>query len=128
MVANKTSGMDAEGVYRKSGGSGQVHAVRQGFEKDQDFDISDPELDIHAVASTLKQYFRRLPTPLISYNIYDQLLDAGREFTLAFEEVSRSNITSQAWRIRRSEFKSCAWPLTNFHALTATRSSSSSFT
>ena len=71
-------GMDAEGVYRKSGGSGQVKAIQAGFEKDpNNYDISDPDLDIHAVTSALKQYFRKLPTPLITYDVYDSLLEAG---------------------------------------------------
>ncbi|KAF2817293.1 RhoGAP-domain-containing protein [Mytilinidion resinicola] len=71
-------GMDAEGIYRKSGGSGQVNIVRGGFEKSPDYDISDPDLDIHAVTSCLKQYFRRLPVPLITYDVYDQFLEAGQ--------------------------------------------------
>lgn len=71
-------GMDMEGIYRKSGGSGQVNTVRAGFEKNGDYDISDPDLDIHAVTSALKQYFRRLPVPLISFDVYDQFLDAGQ--------------------------------------------------
>lgn len=71
-------GMDVEGIYRKSGGSGQVNVVKAGFEKDDDYDISDPELEIHAVTSTLKQYFRRLPTPLITFDVYDYFLEAAR--------------------------------------------------
>lgn len=67
-----------EGIYRKSGGSGQVKQVQQGFEKDGYFDISDPDLDIHAVTSALKQYFRKLPIPLITFDAYESLLEAGR--------------------------------------------------
>jgi hypothetical protein len=72
-------GMDVEGIYRKSGGSGQVNNIRAGFEKSDDVDIGDPELEIHAVTSTLKQYFRRLPNPLITFSVYDPLLDAAKE-------------------------------------------------
>ncbi|KAF2870854.1 hypothetical protein BDV95DRAFT_495996 [Massariosphaeria phaeospora] len=71
-------GMDVEGVYRKSGAASQVTQVRNGFEANNEYDISDPDLDIHAVTSALKNYFRRLPVPLITYDIYDQFLDAGR--------------------------------------------------
>ncbi|GAB7359051.1 hypothetical protein MBLNU230_g5123t1 [Neophaeotheca triangularis] len=71
-------GMLVEGVYRKSGGAGQVKLVQQGFEKDDKFDISDDDLDIHAVTSALKQYFRKLPTPLITYDVYEALLEAGQ--------------------------------------------------
>ncbi|KAK2630435.1 hypothetical protein QTJ16_001255 [Diplocarpon rosae] len=69
-------GMDHEGIYRKTGGSGQVKIVQEGFEKVDDFDISDPELDITAVTSVLKQYFRKLPTPLLTFDVYDRILDS----------------------------------------------------
>lgn len=72
-------GMDVEGVYRKSGGSSQVNQVRSGFESKADYDISDPDLDIHSVTSALKNYFRRLPVPLITFDVYDQFLEAGRK-------------------------------------------------
>jgi len=68
--------MDAEGIYRKSGGNSQVQVVKEGFERSSpDFDLSDPDLDINAVTSCLKQYFRRLPNPLITYEVYDQVLE-----------------------------------------------------
>jgi hypothetical protein len=68
--------MDAEGIYRKSGGNSQVQSVKEGFERSaQDIDLSDPDLDINAVTSCLKQYFRRLPNPLITYEVYDKVLE-----------------------------------------------------
>ena len=70
--------MDVEGIYRKSGANSQVQQVRDAFEHDgRDADISDDDLDIHAVTSGLKQYFRKLPTPLITYDVYDRLLEAA---------------------------------------------------
>ncbi|KAI1625704.1 breakpoint cluster region protein [Exophiala viscosa] len=72
----ESRGMDVEGIYRKSGGNSQVQQVKDWFENpSKDFDLSDPDLDIHAVTSGLKQYFRRLPVPLITYDVYDKLLD-----------------------------------------------------
>ena len=67
--------MDVEGIYRKSGGNTQVTAIKDGFERSSDFDTSDPDLDINAVTSTLKQYLRKLPTPLITYEVYDRLIE-----------------------------------------------------
>ena len=70
--------MDIEGIYRKSGGTSQIQMVKDGFERTpNDFDLSDPDLDIHAVTSCLKQYFRRLPMPLITYEVYDKLLETN---------------------------------------------------
>lgn len=69
--------MDQEGIYRKSGASSVTQSIRDGFERANDFDISDPDLDIHAVTSALKQYFRKLPTPLITYEVYDKVLETN---------------------------------------------------
>lgn len=70
-------GMDVEGIYRKTGGSGQVKFIQEGFEKAEDFDISDPSIDITSVTSVLKQYFRKLPTPLITFDVYDRVLESS---------------------------------------------------
>lgn len=71
-------GMDMEGIYRKSGAASAIQGIREGFERNPfDYDISDPDLDIHAVTSALKQYFRKLPTPLITYDVYDTIIDSG---------------------------------------------------
>lgn len=75
-------GMDAEGIYRKSGGSGQVKMIQEGFERMEDFDISDPSIDIASVTSVLKQYFRKLPTPLLTFDVYDRVLESACEFYL----------------------------------------------
>jgi hypothetical protein len=69
--------MDLEGIYRKSGGTGQINQIRQGFESQEDYDISDPDIDITAITSVLKQYLRRLPNPLITFDVYDRFLQAG---------------------------------------------------
>jgi len=70
-------GMDIEGIYRKTGGSSQVKVIQDGFDKIEDFDISDPGMDITAVTSVLKQYFRKLPTPLLTFDVYDRILESS---------------------------------------------------
>ncbi|KAJ6091809.1 hypothetical protein N7467_003778 [Penicillium canescens] len=70
-------GMDMEGIYRKSGAASAIQIIREGFERSPfDYDISDPDLDIHAVTSTLKQYFRKLPNPLVTYDVYELIIDS----------------------------------------------------
>lgn len=73
-------GMDQEGIYRKTGGNSQVNMIKDGFSKDENFDISDPDLDITAVTSVLKQYFRKLPVPLITFDIYERVLESNGKF------------------------------------------------
>ncbi|KAJ3569290.1 hypothetical protein NPX13_g6133 [Xylaria arbuscula] len=70
-------GMDMEGIYRKTGGNSQVKIIQEGFDKNENFDISDPDMDITAVTSVLKQYFRKLPTPLLTYEVYDRVLETN---------------------------------------------------
>lgn len=72
--------MDAEGIYRKSGGNSQVQQIREAFERYSGEPalvnevVSDPDMDIHAVTSGLKQWLRKLPNPLITFDVYDKLL------------------------------------------------------
>lgn len=73
-------GMDQEGIYRKTGGNSQVNQIKDGFEKSENFDISDPDLDITAVTSVLKQYFRKLPMPLLTFDVYDRVLESNGTF------------------------------------------------
>ncbi|KAI2617006.1 RhoGAP-domain-containing protein [Hypomontagnella submonticulosa] len=70
-------GMDMEGIYRKTGGNSQTKAIQEGFDKNENFDISDPDIDITAVTSVLKQYFRKLPTPLLTFDVYDRILETN---------------------------------------------------
>jgi len=70
-------GMDVEGIYRKTGGNSQVKMVQEGFDKQEDFDISDPSIDITAVTSVLKQYFRKLPIPLLTFDVYERVLESN---------------------------------------------------
>ena len=72
--------MDIEGIYRKTGGNSLVKILQEGFERNDDYDISDPGLDITAVTSVLKQYFRKLPIPLFTYEVYDRMLESNGMF------------------------------------------------
>ena len=80
-------GMDQEGIYRKSGGSSQINTIKDGFDKDENFDISDPDLDIAAVTSVLKQYFRKLPNPLLTFDIYDQVLESTCKYNAMWHKI-----------------------------------------
>jgi Rho-type GTPase-activating protein 1/2 len=77
-------GMDQEGIYRKNGGNSQVNMIKDGFDKTENYDLSDPDLDIMAVTSVLKQYFRKLPTPLLTYDVYDRVLESNGMYSLLF--------------------------------------------
>ncbi|CAO3591236.1 unnamed protein product [Absidia cylindrospora] len=71
-------GMDYEGIYRKSGGAGQMRLIQQSFEQNEEIDLCDDDQwnDICAVSSVLKQYFRDLPNPLFTVEHHQKWVDA----------------------------------------------------
>ncbi|THU95345.1 RhoGAP-domain-containing protein [Dendrothele bispora CBS 962.96] len=73
-------GMDYEGIYRKTGGSGQSRNITQLFERgDYDaFDLRDSDRfnDISSVTSVLKTYLRSLPVPLLTHDLHEQFMSA----------------------------------------------------
>lgn len=72
--------MEYEGIYRKSGGSGQSKAITQLFERGDysTFDLRDSDRfnDICSVTSVLKTYFRSLPVPLLTFDLHDHFMAA----------------------------------------------------
>ncbi|NWU93800.1 RHG30 protein, partial [Upupa epops] len=63
-----------DGIYRLSGVSSNIQRLRQEFEGDREPDLyKDIYLqDIHCVSSLCKAYFRELPNPLLTYQLYDK--------------------------------------------------------
>lgn len=73
-----TSALEYEGIYRKTGGAGQSKAITQLFERGDysSFDLRDSDRfnDICSVTSVLKNYFRSLPVPLLTYDLHDEFM------------------------------------------------------
>lgn len=107
-------GMDIEGIYRKTGGSGQVKIIQEGFDKTEDYDISDPGLDITAVTSVLKQYFRKLPNPLLTFDIYDRVLESTSKF-LRLAVYGKILINFQISKMTQNDAIISARPSTCYH-------------
>ncbi|XP_049429279.1 unconventional myosin-IXAa-like isoform X9 [Epinephelus fuscoguttatus] len=68
-------GLYTEGIYRKSGSTNKIKELRQGL----DTDVNSVNLDdynIHVIASVLKQWLRDLPSPLLTFELYEEFLRA----------------------------------------------------
>ncbi|MEQ2269046.1 Rho GTPase-activating protein 30 [Xenotaenia resolanae] len=67
-----------DGIYRLSGVSSNIQKLRGEFESDGSPDLNkDVYLqDIHCVSSLCKAYFRELPNPLLTYQLYDKFAEA----------------------------------------------------
>nr|XP_008123895.1 PREDICTED: rho GTPase-activating protein 30 [Anolis carolinensis] len=67
-----------DGIYRLSGVSSNIQKLRLEFDTDRTPDLNkDVYLqDIHCVSSLCKAYFRELPNPLLTYQLYDKFAEA----------------------------------------------------
>ncbi|XP_071386166.1 LOW QUALITY PROTEIN: uncharacterized protein [Centroberyx affinis] len=67
-----------DGIYRLSGVSSNIQKLRGEFDSDGSPDLNkDLYLqDIHCVSSLCKAYFRELPNPLLTYQLYDKFAEA----------------------------------------------------
>ncbi|XP_069582369.1 rho GTPase-activating protein 30 [Ranitomeya imitator] len=67
-----------DGIYRLCGIASNVQKLRQEFdiERPPDLNKSTYLQDVHCVSSLCKAYFRELPNPLLTYQLYDKFADA----------------------------------------------------
>jgi len=66
-----------DGVYRLSGQSSHIVTLKREFEGGKVPDKTYKN-DVHAVASLLKLYFRSLPEPLLTFELYPEFLQAAQ--------------------------------------------------
>jgi len=71
-------GLDSEGIYRISGFADDVEALKNSFDKDGESINLALYDDINIICGTLKQYFRMLPIPVITFELYNKFIDAAK--------------------------------------------------
>uniref|UniRef100_A0A2C9JKY5 GTPase-activating protein CdGAPr n=1 Tax=Biomphalaria glabrata TaxID=6526 RepID=A0A2C9JKY5_BIOGL len=69
------------GIYRLSGITSNIQKLRLAFDEDRVPDLTEDCYlqDIHSISSLLKMYFRELPNPLLTYQLYDKFAEAVRD-------------------------------------------------
>lgn len=76
-------GYDIEGIYRISGGNLTIVSIEQAFSNINPRVMDDKSMnklndildcDINAITSALKRYLRKIPEPLIPYEIYNDFI------------------------------------------------------
>ncbi|XP_043115184.1 rho GTPase-activating protein 32 isoform X2 [Puntigrus tetrazona] len=67
-----------DGIYRLSGISSNIQKLRHEFDSEHVPDLTKDSYvqDIHSVGSLCKLYFRELPNPLLTYQLYEKFSDA----------------------------------------------------
>uniref|UniRef100_A0AAR2JF82 BCR activator of RhoGEF and GTPase n=1 Tax=Pygocentrus nattereri TaxID=42514 RepID=A0AAR2JF82_PYGNA len=64
-------GMEEVGIYRVSGVATDIQALKNAFDtNNKDVSVMMSEMDVNAIAGTLKLYFRELPEPLFTDELY----------------------------------------------------------
>jgi hypothetical protein len=73
----ESRGVDSQGLYRVCGFHGDIEAVKMSFDKDAEKTRACVEQckDVNTLASVLKMFFRLLPIPLITFDVYFKLID-----------------------------------------------------
>ncbi|XP_072548685.1 rho GTPase-activating protein 31 [Salminus brasiliensis] len=93
-----------DGIYRLSGITSNIQRLRQEFSSEQCPDLTKEVYlqDIHCVGSLCKLYFRELPNPLLTYELYKKFTDA---VSVKEEHEQLQNIQSVIKELPDSHFK-----------------------
>lgn len=82
-IENDDDLLAAEGIYRKSGSQLLIEEIERAFTECETSPSNELlnllNEDVHAVASVLKRYLRRLPNPVLTFQIYEPLINVVRE-------------------------------------------------
>lgn len=69
--------LTVQGVYRVSGSKPRIQKLCQAFEEQKEqVDLSEPSP--HDITSVLKHFFKELPEPLLTFDLYNDFIEAGK--------------------------------------------------
>ncbi|KAI4902493.1 hypothetical protein NFI96_014846 [Prochilodus magdalenae] len=93
-----------DGIYRLSGITSNIQRLRQEFSSELCPDLTKEVYlqDIHCVGSLCKLYFRELPNPLLTYELYKKFTDA---VSVKEEHEQLQNIQSVIKELPDSHFR-----------------------
>ncbi|XP_052447523.1 rho GTPase-activating protein 31-like isoform X3 [Carassius gibelio] len=93
-----------DGIYRLSGITSNIQKLRQEFSSEACPDLTKEVYlqDIHCVGSLCKLYFRELPNPLLTYELYSKFTDA---VSVKEEQEQLQNIRSVIKELPVSHFR-----------------------
>ncbi|KAJ9103392.1 hypothetical protein QFC19_004491 [Naganishia cerealis] len=114
--AVEAQAMDHEGVYRKTGGSSLSKQITQLFERGQydAFDLQDSDRfnDINSITSVLKNYFRQLPDPLLTYDLHESFVAAA---SIKGTEAKSEALTDLIKRLPKEHYDVLGYLMLHLH-------------
>lgn len=79
---NPLSVIDTEGIFRRSGNIARINELKRKINEGNTIDMSSE--DTHVVAGLLKTFLRDLNEPLLTYELYDEIIQFLGLFSLWF--------------------------------------------
>ena len=73
--------IDTEGIFRRSGNTTRINELKRKINSGEDVQLMKE--DTHAVAGLLKTFLRELEEPLLTYELYDEIIQ--------FSGITRKN-------------------------------------
>ncbi|GAB1606082.1 unconventional myosin-IXAa-like [Argonauta hians] len=70
-------GLYTVGLYRKCGAAAKVKQLKSAIDEEGIENVDLDEYPIHVLTTTLKCFFRELPEPLLTYDLYDDFIQAS---------------------------------------------------
>ena len=68
-----TGVIDTEGIFRRSGKYSVIAGLKQKVNNGEEVEFKD--IDTHVVAGLLKSFLRDLEEPLLTYELYDEIIN-----------------------------------------------------
>ena len=65
--------LETEGIFRRSANVAQIKAIKAKINAGEDIRF-DHETDVHYVAVLLKTFFREMPEPLLTFDLFEEVM------------------------------------------------------
>lgn len=96
MTAIEMKGLYVEGLYRKSATQSKINELKQKLEEDRhNVDLND--YGVHVWTAVFKSFFREMPEPLMTFQLYDEFLwataivDVQERIQVIFSHIGKLN-------------------------------------
>lgn len=98
-----TGVIDTEGLFRRSGNLNVINDFKVRVNAGEQVDFKD--VDTHAIAGLLKTFLRDLNEPLLTYDLYDEIINFLGEFQVHFAFIKICNNRFHFRMAQRRTFK-----------------------
>lgn len=96
MTAIEMKGLYVEGLYRKSATQSKINELKQRLEEDR-HNVDLNNYGVHVLTAVFKSFFREMPEPLMTFQLYDEFLwataiaDVQERTQVIFSHIGKLN-------------------------------------